>query len=169
MNKYIAIFALLFGSVVYAADDECTAPFLSPDNPQAMPRSCVSVSTFTAIPAGEVMERSVDVRAARAVLRGITVTSTDCTNCDVTVVDTSCVVAGGVCTAGNTGPSMIFYSDSLVAVTLDSVAYSQYLDRDPERVVTPTLVTGGERRIYVRILNNDGDASTAIVTLVWDM
>lgn len=171
MKRFLAI--LLLALPALGADDTCSS-LRAPNSPGAEPKRCVSVSTFTNIATGTTVERSVSLGAETAKLHSILVSSTNCADLDITIADTSCTVVAGSCTDNNTGTTLIYFNDALLARTLDGVAYTQFVyeagEDEADIGVTPTLdSTSNEYRVYVRLKNNDPSSDDdAVVTLIWE-
>lgn len=80
---------ILLAVPALGADDTC-APWRSPNSPEAEPKRCVSVSTFTNIATATTRERSVSIASEAARLQSILVSSTNCANCDITIKAERC-------------------------------------------------------------------------------
>jgi len=163
MRYLCVLIALLFVPVTLLAaapDDPCTSGWVQGNNTDTWTMQTEQI--FTSVAAGATKERSLGVCGAKRIkLTQVIVSSTDCVDCDVFISTTS----------GTGGVKLLYQKDTNGGDTVNEVVYTLYsagLIDSEGTTETPTTL-GDDRRVYVRVKNNDGGARTVKVTGIWGL
>jgi len=162
----IAIFGLALPG--FAADDDC-AGWLKGESTRSggAEQTCVITSTFTNVPEGTVVERSLSfanspsVRLLRVEVRSTNANTTGLVPSDISIQTVT----------GANGGTLIYNSSNCISVTPETggAVYTCYINEIVD-IGASTTVAGGERRLYIRVANNDAEVTNDedyVVTTVW--